>query len=386
MIVKIEPELLKKVIIESDKNNLNCVVFANNYNNLLRRVRNNKITLVEELPFINAVCVKMDRSNLMNMAECNNVRYITSVTKVTSCINVSKKIMGVENVAIKNSSNFSVAVIDTGIYPHLDFTLGKNRILTFHDVINGRNIPYDDNGHGTFVAGLIVSSGFLSSGKYSGVDPNVNIVSVKALDENGETNSLNILKAMQWVYSNKEKYNIKVVCMSFGSLVLNYNDPLIIGAESLWNSGIVVCSASGNSGPEVSTIKSPGASSKIITVGALSDNRNEDESFDEKKFKVADFSSRGPILNNYKPDLVVSGVDVVSACNYKINKSFYGKMSGSSVSTPIVAGICSLLTKKYPNYTPNQIKKLLITHCKKIKGDRNEEGFGWLNIKKVFIN
>lgn len=42
-----------------------------------------------------------------------------------------------------------VAVLDTGVYPHADLTFGKNRIIAFCDVVNGRRYPYDDNGHGT---------------------------------------------------------------------------------------------------------------------------------------------------------------------------------------------------------------------------------------------
>lgn len=44
-----------------------------------------------------------------------------------------------------------VAVLDTGVFPHPDLISGRNRIVAFHDVLNGRKYPYDDNGHGTHV-------------------------------------------------------------------------------------------------------------------------------------------------------------------------------------------------------------------------------------------
>ena len=65
--------------------------------------------------------------------------------------------------------------------------------------------------------------------------------------------------------------------MSFGSVPLSKNDPLILGAEALWNIGVVVVAAAGNSGPELETIKSPGFSNKIITVGGLDDKRINQE-------------------------------------------------------------------------------------------------------------
>ena len=118
--------------------------------------------------------------------------------------------------------------------------------------------------------------------------PKANIVMCKALDKNGETGALTILQAMQWIYDNADRYNIKIVCMSLGSQPLESGDPLMLGAEALWNNGLVVVSAAGNSGPAWSTIKSPGVSGKIITVGALDDGRSSGE-ISPNNFSVANF-------------------------------------------------------------------------------------------------
>lgn len=87
---------------------------------------------------------------------------------------------------------------------------------------------------------------------------------------------------------------------------------------------------------------SPGASTKLITVGAM----------DVKNFDVANFSSRGPIFGNYKPDLVAPGVDILAGCNYKLTKKHYAKMSGTSIATPMIAGIVCYLLTVNPNFTP----------------------------------
>lgn len=50
------------------------------------------------------------------------------------------------------NNNIGVAVLDTGIYKHIDF---GNRIITFKDFINNRAFPYDDSGHGTHVSGIM---------------------------------------------------------------------------------------------------------------------------------------------------------------------------------------------------------------------------------------
>lgn len=69
-----------------------------------------------------------------------------------------------------------VAILDTGIYPHIDF---GNRIRAFYDFLSYKPRPYDDNGHGTHVAGLVAGDGRASGGKYRGAAPGCSIISLK---------------------------------------------------------------------------------------------------------------------------------------------------------------------------------------------------------------
>lgn len=379
---KIDKNLLRSVNTLNIKDKKECIVYVQNFCRAKQYMEKNFKNEFESFPFINAFKINLNYVNIFKVAKLNIVKYVSGNAKVHSMINTSRKILNVEKVSNK-TSNFSIAIIDTGLYPHIDIMMPKNKILLFKDFINEKNVIYDDNGHGTFVTGVLCGSGIISDKKYIGIDNNVNLIILKSLDKNGETTVSTILNAMQWVYDNKKKFNIKIVNMSFGSLPINKNDPLILGAEVLWDNGITVVCAAGNSGPDSETIRSPGASSKIITVGAMDDKRKVglmgNVEFDISKFEVADFSSRGPIYNNYKPDLIVPGVDIIGLSNFGMTKEFYTTMSGTSVATPMITGICSLILKNNPNFSPNQIKKTLIENCVPITGDRNSEGFGWFN-------
>lgn len=395
------------------------IVFVKDFEKTLSALKEKNYRIKAAFPFINAICIEISLDGLVGLTRLNNVIYVAAQTNVSAQSAIAKAITNVNEFYKENifGKGVTVAVIDTGIRPHLDFLYPQSRIVKFVDLINkeGRNkptvankvvlsrvscagtplkrravlvrgqnttdvlAPYDDNGHGTFVAGLVGGNGTMSGHKYSGFAPLCNLIAIKALDKTGQSTSVEMLESMQWVYDNKEKYNIGVVCMSFGAIPTSKSDPLMKGAEQLWDSGIVVVAAGGNSGPDKQTIKSPGASRKIITVGSLDDARDEHENFYKDKFKIADFSSRGPAFEFYKPDLVVSGVNLVS-CGLT---SDYSQMSGTSVSAPIVAGICALILEKYKQQiTPNQIKNMLRNYCIPIAKDRNAEGFGYLDFLK----
>ena len=163
---------------------------------------------------------------------------------------------------------------------------------------------------------------------------------------------------------------------------------MIRGVEALWDRGITVVVAAGNSGPQSSTITSPGVSAKVITVGAVDDKRTPDISDDT----IAEFSSRGPVGMRTKPDIVAPGVKVVSANTDKeykpgqrniLSSVPYTSMSGTSVATPIVSGSVALLLEKHPSWSPNQIKEALMDNATSIVQDGNAEGRGIIDLERI---
>ena len=107
-----------------------------------------------------------------------------------------------------------VAVLDTGIYPHRDF---DRRIVAFYDYIQHRSLPYDDNGHGTHVCGILAGSGVASQGRYRGIAPGCCLIGMKVLDRSGNGRKEDVLKALDWIIRNKDEYGIRIVNISVGT-------------------------------------------------------------------------------------------------------------------------------------------------------------------------
>ncbi|MEN3015097.1 MAG: S8 family peptidase [bacterium] len=290
----------------------------------------------------------------------HHIKRIDVVTEVIDADEVWK--MGI------TGKDVTVAVIDTGIYPHPDI---KDRLIEFVDFVKGKNgvqNAYDDNGHGTHCAGLVAGNGSKANSKYKGPAFDANIIGIKVLDEMGGGRLSNIVKAIYWAIQNKQKYNIKVLSMSLGvdSVIKEKDDILAKAVEDATKAGIVVVVAAGNSGPLAKTIASPAISKYAITVGAYDDKNTPSKQDDTPAF----FSSRGPtpVDKQKKPDISAPGVEVVSlrSPNSTIDKEpvirygdYYIMLSGTSMATPIVAGVVALMLQANPDLTPEQVKEII---------------------------
>ncbi|MCL5035897.1 MAG: S8 family peptidase [Chloroflexi bacterium] len=268
----------------------------------------------------------------------------------------------------------TIAVIDTGIAQHPDI---KDRIIGFKDFVNDKKDAYDDQGHGTHCSGIAAGSGKSSGGKYTGAAPEASLVGVKVLDGNGSGSFSDVIKGIQWAVDNKEKYDIKVISMSLGgSISESYkDDPVVQAVEAAVKKGIVTVVAAGNSGPSKGSIGTPGNAPDVITVGALDDKgtvKHDDDS-------VASFSSRGPTKydNIVKPDVLAPGVNITAP---NADNDGYISHSGTSMATPMTAGVAALLVQTKPGIKPLQIKEALMKTADKVRDyDENTQGAGLID-------
>jgi len=295
-----------------------------------------------------------------------------------------------------------VATIDSGVAAWHDDLEG--RIAHFADFVGGQTEPYDDFGHGTHVAGIIAGSGRDSDGLRRGIAPGAHLVVLKALDVSGNGYASNVIAAIDFAIAHRAAYNIRVINLSVAAGVYEsyLKDPLTLAAKRAVDAGIVVVAAAGNNGrrngdPDYGGIASPGNAPWVLTVGAVNqmgtDTRGDDT--------VAGFSSRGPaaIDKSAKPDLVAPGVGIESTADpssalFLSNPGSrlwgttptasepYLRLTGTSMSAPIVTAAIALMLEANPALTPNAVKAILQYTAEAHAGvDHLTQGAGFLNAR-----
>jgi serine protease AprX len=279
-----------------------------------------------------------------------------------------------------------VAVVDTGIAGDLPdfYTGGQSRVIASAVTNPCAKNATDNVGHGTHVAGLIAGNSLnypglkKLTGRYMGVAPRANLVSVKVSDDDGDTTVLDVINGLQFVVDNKDALGIRVVNLSLSSTAAESyrTDPLDAAVEAAWFSGIVVVAAAGNDGDAPGAVSyAPGNDPFVITAGAL-DDRGSTRLDDDV---LAPWSSRGMTQDGIqKPEVLAPGNRLVAAlapksdferlCRRCVVGRNYFRLSGTSMSSAVVSGVAALVIQANPGMTPNQVKGAILSTRRQVPG------------------
>lgn len=261
---------------------------------------------------------------------------------------------------VKPGSKVTVAILDTGVdVNHPDL---KNRLVPGTNTVNPLKSTRDDVGHGTHVAG-IAGAGINNGQGIAGVAgfPNIKIMPVKVFDGSGGGSDISISDGIIWAAD----HGARVMNMSFGSYY--QSDVLNEAIDYAYKKGVVMVAAAGNWASQ--DISYPAAISKVMAVSAT-----------DKDNKLADFSSYGPMI-----DVCAPGDKIYSTFWDPYKGSTYSEMSGTSMASPMVAGLAALLLAKNPKLTNDEVRQIIEASATDL-GDPGWDpkfGHGMINVAKA---
>jgi serine protease AprX len=280
-----------------------------------------------------------------------------------------------------------VAMIDSGVSP-VDGLNSPGKVIYGPDLSLESQAPnltnLDTFGHGTFMAGLIAGRDdaltapyeLAPASAYRGMAPDARIVSIKVATADGGTDVSQVIAAIDWVVQHRNDHglNIRVLNISYGTNARQpYGvDPLAFAVEQAWAAGIVVVAAAGNGGFQTRgsspALANPAFDKRIIAVGS-SDSMGTATIIDDT---VPDFSATAKTGSARHPDFVAPGAHIqglrvpnsyidAHVADSALLGDRYMRGSGTSESAAIASGAAALILDKYPNATPDQVKRLIIT-------------------------
>lgn len=256
------------------------------------------------------------------------------------------------NREVGTTTPVMVAIIDTGIA--LDHPDLAGHVVAGENTVSGGS-PQDDQGHGTHVAGIVGAATNNRTG-VAGITWGASLLAVKVLGASGGGTSCQVLAGV-------------VSAINAGARVLNLSlgaagqCPAVfdVAFEYAAKRGAVVLAAGGNSGAGLNPVVTPAACEGAIAVSATAPDDTR-----------ADFSTFGWFI-----DVSAPGVQIMSTYfDAKTRKNTYAPLSGSSMATPVVAGVAALIASKYPSWTPAQIRARLLTSVVDLGPKGRDDAFG----------
>ncbi len=258
-----------------------------------------------------------------------------------------------------------IVVLDTGYnYNHPELS---SSYLGGKDFVNGDNDPFDDNGHGSHVAGLITADGKVSSAR--GAAPKAGIISGKVLGQDGSGDISGIIAAIYWAvdgpdeqFGTADDFEADAISMSLATAppyvfntYCNSALPALTNAiKYAVNHGVAVVVAAGNYGTQ--GVSMPGCITYSTTVGAVSSSD-----------KIASFSGRGKGV-----DITAPGVNLESAWL----GSSYIEANGTSMATPLVSATVALVKHDHPSYLHSQVQDALFNTAKDLGATGKDTTYG----------
>lgn len=365
----------------------------NLFSSMVKKVSHYKNALIYPLESCNMIVANLNKYEIKSILEYPEVEKIffddylflcgMSVASANNCHSLSKfnnKYSG---------TNIKIGLVDSGVYPHTDLLSPHNSIDSFYDVINGLEHPYDDNGHGTAMSGIICGSGISSDGMYRGIAPSSSLVCFKAFDALGKGYASDIIYSIESLVKLSKEKNIKVLCLPFE--LLNHNSYIIDAFDKVFNFAVkhkvVPIVPSGSTNSNYNNIMGISTSKNCITVGGIN----------QKTSSPYLYSSRGPYGKVHKPNLVSACINITtlnSDKNFISEKdgiklypkkldANYKTFSGTSLSVAFISAVCALIFEFKESFSFSDVLSVLELACDPKELPKVNVGAGIFDFNKL---
>lgn len=256
---------------------------------------------------------------------------------------------------VTEGAGVKVAILDTGIDLNQPDLQGK--VVLTNSLIGNATVQ-DGNGHGTHVAGILAANTNNGVG-VAGTCPQCELMIGQVLNAQGEGSTSDAVAGITWAANN----GAKVISMSLGTTQAS-SEPMYASALSFAESkGAIIVAAAGNDGASTNTDPSyPGDVPGVVSVAATTNTNT-----------LASFSNFGPGVEIAAPGNNILSTGPTTAgfslepMGYSTSEPYY-YLSGTSMATPMVAGVAGLVASTQFGTTPQALIARLYSTAQKIPG------------------
>ena len=376
---KIERKPWELISSKSDKEEIYRVIISfDNINDREEFITNyHELDVLRKFDLIPAVCLSLTKKEILKYNDEALIILIEEDQKLYLSILEINKIIELNEYRKSQyfftGNNITIGIIDNGINQDFD-SLWDIVKETYKLSDKSKTLKKDTNKkeeitHGSLMASIIGNQYLGYDDNIIGIAPNANLIDLDISNDSKEYYISDILEIVDIIITNKVKMDLLLI--SFTTLEpSDGRDILSLVCNDLVEQGIIIVSPAGNFGPETSTIGSPGAAEKVITIGSLT-----------KELSMAYFSGRGPTLDErMKPDFCLPG----SKVNIPLSNNVRIDFSGTSVSAAIGVSIIALLKEYNPKISYEELREILEKVCTTLNYEEVSQGLGTLNVMNLF--
>ena len=317
-----------------------------------------------------------NKADIRRLKKSSSIVKVETMKKDTHLFTMAEKKQGSEvpsalnwNMSLIHASNawtnglsgksVKVALIDTGVTSKVNWpnVYRYSFVQDVRSTLIDESSPYDNDGHGTFIAGILLGN---VRNSLLGVAPDMSLYSLKVFKPDGAPIQA-ILKALDWSIAHK----IDIVNLSLG---MKMDDAILRNAIAKTSkAGIILVAAAGNDG-NGKNVEYPARYSQVIAVSSI-----------DKQSLISPFSNTGTQIEFAAPGNSVYSTDLQG--NRRLG-------SGTSFATPHVTGFLALLKQQYPRATSSQLRKALrdYTIDLGVKGKDPFYGYGLIDFSHPLPN